>query len=176
MRRFLSVVIMGAALLAAGCGKSDSGKYSSMGKPVKGDPDDPVYSFEGDDADMNAAVAKARDTIGTFISALENRKPSQTYFGVKKPYRTSDKDYEHIWIDHVSYDGAQFHGTIGNLPANVPELKMGQKVAVLRGEISDWMIVENRRLLGGYTIRVMRDKMSPQERTEFDKEIGLTID
>ena len=53
---------------------------------------------------------------------------------------------------------------------------MGQKVTVEPSKISDWMFVQNGRLVGGYTLRVLRDAMSPSERKEFDKNVPFVID
>ena len=48
-----------------------------------------------------------------------------------------------------------FQGTVNNEPEKVKTVKMGQKVTVA-AKISDWMYVENRKLVGGYTMRVLR--------------------
>lgn len=74
------------------------------------------------------------------------------------------------------YDGERFAGTLSNIPADVPGLEHGQRVVVALNEISDWMVVDNGRLIGGYTIRVFRDRLSDQERSEFDRESGLLFD
>ena len=38
------------------------------------------------------------------------------------------------------------------------------------------MLLENGKLVGGYTIRVMRDQASPEERKEIDAAMGFVID
>jgi uncharacterized protein YegJ (DUF2314 family) len=38
------------------------------------------------------------------------------------------------------------------------------------------MYVENNKLVGGYTIRVLRDGLSASERADFDKEFPFKID
>jgi uncharacterized protein YegJ (DUF2314 family) len=65
---------------------------------------------------------------------------------------------------------------VNNDPDTVKNVKIGQKVSIEPSKISDWMFVENGKLVGGYTIRVLRDTMSAGERAEFDKSAGFVID
>jgi uncharacterized protein YegJ (DUF2314 family) len=47
---------------------------------------------------------------------------------------------------------------------------------VVAERISDWMYVHEGRLVGGYTIRVMRDRLSPAERLRFDQGLPFKIE
>jgi uncharacterized protein YegJ (DUF2314 family) len=38
------------------------------------------------------------------------------------------------------------------------------------------MYIDKGRLKGGFTIRVMRDKMSAKERADFDKNVPFKLD
>jgi uncharacterized protein YegJ (DUF2314 family) len=38
------------------------------------------------------------------------------------------------------------------------------------------MFVENRKLVGGHTLRVLRDAMPADERAEFDKSVPFQVD
>lgn len=40
---------------------------------------------------------------------------------------------------------------------------MGQSISVPAAEISDWMFVDNGRLVGGETLKVLRDTLPPDE-------------
>jgi uncharacterized protein YegJ (DUF2314 family) len=160
MKRFAALLVL---LLVVGCGR---GK-----KPV-----DTVVMFNDNDADMNAAIQKAKDTVlDEFVPALQNVKPEQTGHAIKYPV-SDGKQGEHMWLRPVSFDGKNFSGRIANIPQLVKNVRMGQKVTVAPAQISDWMYVDNGRLVGGFTIRVMRDKMSAQEREEKDKELPFKID
>ena len=35
-------------------------------------------------------------------------------------------------------------------------------------DITDWMYIEDGRLIGGYTTRLLRERMSPEERKQLD--------
>jgi uncharacterized protein YegJ (DUF2314 family) len=83
---------------------------------------------------------------------------------------------EHMWLSPVRYDGKEFHGTINNEATLVKNVKLGDEASVEPSQISDWMFVEKGKLVGGYTIRVLRDGLSAEERKEFDASVPFTID
>src|SRR5947209_7094276 len=136
---------------------------------------DQVIAVPADDARMNAAIAKARATVGTFVTALRAPTASQSSFSIKIPISNGD-DREHFWLSDVRYDGTVFSGKIDNEPATVTTVKIGQAISARLAEISDWMYVDHGKLVGGYTLRVLRDGLSPAERAEFDRSIPFKID
>ena len=148
-------------LLLAGCAKKH--------------PADNVTYVADDDPRMNAAIEKARSTVNTFITALKTPRASQTAFSVKMAF-TDGPNTEHMWLTPVRFDGKHFQGTISNEPEQVKSVKMGQQASVEPSKSSDWMFVENRKLVGGYTIRALRDALPPSERAAFDKGATFVIE
>lgn len=149
------------ALLLAGCSKTA--------------PDDKVTNVDADDPQMNAAIQQARSTLDQFTTALTSPKPSQSTFSIKLPFKDGES-VEHMWLAPVSYDGQVFRGTVNNDPAQVKNVKIGQEVTAAPAEISDWMFVDDGKLVGGYTLRVLRNAMPANERAEFDESMPFTID
>ena len=154
------MVVACALLLATECTKETSA--------------DPVVPVLSDDPRMNAAIAKARATVGTFEAALRSPKPSQSGFSVKVRITDGDRA-EHFWTSGVTYDGSVFHGRIDNDPETVTTVKAGQAVSVRPNHISDWMYVDHGVLVGGFTVRALRDALSPAERAELDKSLPFKI-
>jgi len=155
------VIASALVILTAGCAKKH--------------PVDKVTYVADDDPRMNAAMEKARSTVNSFITNLKSPKAGQSAFSVKMAF-TDSGNTEHMWLMPVSYDGTNFHGTVNNEPEKVKSVKMGQKVTVAPSKISDWMYVENRKLVGGYTMRVLPDALTPAERADFDKNVPFVID
>ena len=152
------------AVLAVGAGCSKPAAPSA----------DPIRLVSKDDAQMNAAMATARTTVGTFITALKSPRSTQTAFSVKARF-TDGNGVEYMWLVPVTFDGKTFHGEINNTPEKVMTVKLGQSVTVETSEIADWMYIDNGTLVGGYTTRALRDTMSPMERAEFDKTVPFTV-
>jgi uncharacterized protein YegJ (DUF2314 family) len=124
---------------------------------------------------MNAAIEKSRATMPEFVQALGSPKPSQTGFSIKTPI--SDGTHtEHMWLHPITFDGRRFLGTINNVPERVTGVRLGSKRSISPDQISDWMYLESNRLVGGYTIRVVRNKLSPKEREDFDRNASFVVD
>jgi uncharacterized protein YegJ (DUF2314 family) len=156
------IAVLGILASIAGCG-SDRGSA------------DRVIDVAQDDQKMNAAMEKARSTVGTFTTALASPKPGQRSFTVKVPF-SDGKNTEHMWLSPVTFDGTKFHGTINNDAERVSHVKNGDHAEVEPSKISDWMFVDEGKLVGGYTLRVLRDSMSPAERAEFDKSVDFVVE
>jgi uncharacterized protein YegJ (DUF2314 family) len=150
-----------AVLIALGCGKKTD-------QP-------PVTYVEGDDPGMNAAIEKARKSVAQFVTAHKAPKPGQNGFSVKKAF-TDGTNTEHMWLMKVTYDGKAFHGVLNNDPERVTNAKIGDKASVDATQISDWMYIDNKKLVGGYTLRAIRDKMKPDERAKMDKSLPFKIE
>lgn len=144
------------------------------GKIVERDGEPAVHMVSGENPEMNSAIEQARSSITTFITSLQNPGQNQTYFSVKAKIVDGEHS-EHIWLYDVSYDGNQFWGKIGNNPLNVKNVSLGDEITLNPSEISDWMIVEDNQLVGGYTLRVLRNRLSEEDRIKFDQDLPFTI-
>jgi uncharacterized protein YegJ (DUF2314 family) len=161
MMRQILAIAAALGVLAAGCGKTQ--------------PEDRYTHVSPDDARMNAAIEQARSSVDIFIAAIQSPKPGQSAFSVKTPV-SDGQHIEHFWLMPVTYDGTKFEGVIANEPFDVTNVKLGQRMTVERSQISDWMFVENGKLVGGYTLRILRSTLPPEERAEFDKSLPYVID
>ena len=132
------------------------------------------YQVPSDHAAMHRAVIEARKTVRKFITVLKHPGPGQQDFEVKKPF-IQGNEVEHIWLSEVKFAGNRFHGRVDNQPRKVRGLKLGQLVSVNANEISDWLYVDNGKLVGGYTVRVHYNELSPTEKQEFDREADFTM-
>lgn len=134
-----------------------------------------VVPVEAEDEEMNAAIREAQATLDVFIQYLASPQPGQYGFNLKARFPCGEGG-EHLWLTDVSYAGDFFTGTVNSIPVCVDYLKFGDRTTVTREDVSDWMFVDRGRLVGGYTIRVLRNRMSPEERERFDQDLGLIID
>lgn len=167
--RAAGVMLMIAAVV--GCGGDQPVANETIERP--GQP--PVTQVESDDPEMTAAIETARATVDQFIAALETPQPSRSDFSVK--VRIEDGDYaEHMWILPVRYENGEFHGTINNEPSGVTTVSLGDEVSVAKEEISDWMYVEDQKLIGGYTLRAIRASLPQEERADFDRSLPFALE
>lgn len=137
-----------------------------------GEPD--CIQVTDDDKHMAQAVQKARNTTKKFIAALRSPKNNQSRFAIKKPFIEGDK-VEHLWVNEVTFDGKMFHGKVDNEPVDIKAVRLGDEVSVRLEEISDWMYVQDGKLVGGYTICAVCRNLSPAEKKQFEQDAGCQI-
>jgi uncharacterized protein YegJ (DUF2314 family) len=168
-------VIFGTAILNAGNAKAQTA--NAVAQELQNGNAEPKY-FEvpkGHHAAMHLAVKEARKTVGKFIAALEHPAPGQEDFEIKKPF-IRDHQVEHIWLSEVRLVGDLFQGRIDNQPRKIAGLKIGEMASVKPNEISDWLYIDNGKLVGGFTVRVHYNELSPQQKQEFDRRADFRIE
>lgn len=161
-------VALVAALLLLGACKSRQG--------TTGEAPYPAYIVaDAGDAEMEAAMAHARETVGDFIAALKAPSPAQSHFAVKARF-DDGVHIEHMWVEPVRFDGKVFTGPLNDEPFLLKSPRRDEPVRVDVAKISDWSYAEGRKLVGGFTLRVMRARLSPQERLQLDQESPFELD
>lgn len=136
----------------------------------------PTVAVAHDDTRMNYAIEKARATLHYFQDSLQDPTPAQEYFSVKVLIE-DESNNEYLWLTTPSFDEeGNLFGVVGNTPVYVKSVQVNQRIGIESQFISDWMIIEDGKLIGGYTIRAIRDGLPDAEQHEFDKMTGLYID
>jgi uncharacterized protein YegJ (DUF2314 family) len=171
MSRWLVPVILAAALLINGCDNGTSGEA----KVTQRDSEPDIIQIDDNDPRMIAATAEARATAVEFAKALAVPRPNQAAFAVKMPV-SDGKHTEYMWISELSFDGQAFRGRLGNRPAALTGVKVGDELTVKVSDLSDWMYVEDNRLVGGYTLRVLRDSVSPKARARLEAQVPFRFE
>ena len=123
---------------------------------------DPVHSVDENDAEMNAAIAKARDTLPQFWEKFDHPGLGETNFCLKVKIQDG-KAVEHFWVNNVEKKDGKISGEIGNDPEMVHNVKLGQRIDVPEPDISDWLYMRDGKMVGNYTVRVLFKQMSPDE-------------
>lgn len=175
-RTSLAIASMCLILPLPGCDRplpgADDVKPADAVVRRDGQPD--MIRVADDDPEMHQAIAEARRTVATIIAALKAPKPTQQAFAVKKPFREGDV-VEHIWLSDISFDGTTFKGRVDNEPVDVKNVKAGATATVAPGEIDDWFFVEDGKLVGGTSLRLLHQRMSPAEKKDFEANIGFKL-
>jgi uncharacterized protein YegJ (DUF2314 family) len=117
-----------------------------------------------DEQEMEAAIARARSELDSFIAELA--KPTGSDHAVKAPIE-DDGETEHFWLTDVSFMDGTFEGTINNDPGIVGNVKIGQKWTIKKSDISDWLFMRNGKMHGNYTMRPLLKTMPEDEAAKF---------
>ncbi len=136
-------------------------------------------------ADLDSITQQARKSFDDFKLALELKDSTMSNFIVKQEYIVKDGNterQEHIWIRDVYYDKGVLKGVIDNQPVLTKEVKLNDTIVIDDKKISDWLFykVEPKdtiaRIIGGYSIKYARNKMTDAEKAEFDKQYKAKFD
>lgn len=136
---------------------------------------EPTSTASGMDSELEAAIRQARDSLDTFITLSATPRANRTFVAVKVRFTPPDEAAQDIWVDEVTYSNGGFRGNVGD---DIPGLRLeaGEPVKIEEKDIVDWMIVENGKLIGGYTIRLAVRRMSPEERDRFLETLDYSIE
>ena len=161
--------IAGALLLGlAACRDKEPPPQAAQGPGVKAvDP----FPIAETDARMLAAKEMARVSVLGFIEAVRSPIPARSGFSV----RTPGPGGEPVWLGDVTYDGHVFRGRVRN-PPHMPAAAPGAEMKVKRADILDWLYVENGKLVGGFSVRALRDSLPPERRAELDKQLPFRVE
>ncbi|WP_082960111.1 YegJ family protein [Maribacter hydrothermalis] len=157
---FVSLLFM-----LSSCKENTSAKTERNGEPD-------VYNVEDDNAKMNQAMEAAKNSVQEFQDALLSDNPNFEFFAIKQKFEAIEGT-EHIWIQDIQLVDTDFMGIVANEPVYAQKVKLGDTISIDRSNISDWMYYDEGKVVGGYTIRVIRDELSPEEQAQFDDENGL---
>lgn len=150
------IFLVAGLLLLAGCDDGDSS----------------VYMVSDEDPEMNAAMEEARETVGDLVLQLPELQSAGAQVSIKVPVSEGDKT-EHIWLGNLRYENGLIYGKLANAPADLPSWSYGDPVEVPLEKISDWMVVLDGQLFGGYTLFAMREQMQGDQRRRFEAAVGL---
>ena len=75
---------------------------------------------------------------------------------------------EHMWGGEVSFDGELISGILMSHPGHLDSVSEGDSVEFSVSRLSDWLIVDDDRAKGLYTVQVLRARMSDDERAAHD--------
>ncbi|AZA82433.1 hypothetical protein C1637_08450 [Chryseobacterium lactis] len=104
---------------------------------------------------------KAKSTIGHFDNLINSG------FDGYRSIKFKNKNDVFVWLENVKIDGEHYTGTLA---------ETDQPGTIARIDAVDWMIIDNQRMIGGYTIRQYYDTLTKDEQLNFEIDCGYRID
>ena len=123
---------------------------------------DRTVMIASDDADMAAAIAKARSSLNDFLALSDSPPPGTDKYKLKVMVVDGDAT-EHFWVIPFKRTATGFVGILANEPELVHNVVLGQNIEFTRDDISDWGYTKNGHQVGSFTVCVMFKKMSKEE-------------
>ena len=124
--------------------------------------EDQVIDFARDDAEMNAAIDKARAGLPEFWARFADPAGNEGDFALKLGI-ADDVGTEHFWCGEIEGNAKSATCVIANEPVNVHAVAYGERVKVDPEIISDWLYYRDGKIVGGETIRVILPHLDKKE-------------
>ncbi len=139
----------------------------------QGQPD--AYRVEPEDIPLKSAQIEAQLKLAELRERIQSPPSEQTYLAVKGIFGEDDQ-VEHLWLQDLSLQEDRIVGTLDNQPLELSQWSVGDRVVLRREQISDWMAIESGQLVGGWTLRALREQMTEAERAAFDASLEFVIE
>lgn len=120
------------------------------------------------DPDMERATLTAQQALDDFIRRTKSPSTTQQYQAVKIKSSRAGLD-EYVWVPIVAFDQGDFLAAADEQQSSSAQPTPNNPVHISPDQVLDWMVVDDGKLVGGYSIRVMRAKMDPEQRRKFDE-------
>lgn len=147
--------------------------------------DEPLFTaVSQDDPDLLAAYDRAYETVPQFVGLLQVRRAG-AFYSAKLRFRDPDESdrlgedrFVFLWLTEVHHypDENCFSAVFFEVPPELREwFQVGQHHVFEDDSVFDWMVLEDGHLQGGFTLRVMREKLPESEREGYDRHIGVSV-
>jgi uncharacterized protein YegJ (DUF2314 family) len=128
--------------------------------------EDRVVMVKSSDAEMNAAIAKAKARLPEFWEHLAEPAPDETGFAVKAAVRDAHGT-EFFWLVRPERRDGKVWGTVDNTPNIVKSVKDGERLEVADADVVDWMFMKAGRMHGNFTLRPLLPSLDPEEAAQL---------
>tara|TARA_R110002096_G_scaffold67332_9_gene163372 strand:+ start:5752 stop:6162 length:411 start_codon:yes stop_codon:yes gene_type:complete len=126
---------------------------------------DPISS---DDEEINAAMDHARDTFADFVATSQDTETEGTGFLAKVRIGEGDV-FEDLWVNGIKAEEDGFSGIVNEAPMKLQKVEALEEVRFTENQIVDWQYFADGKIVGAFTTRVERGRMTEEERTEHDE-------
>lgn len=126
-----------------------------------------VVAVAAADAEMDAAIARARSGLTAFLDKAEEPAGDERGFALKVALPTRAGTLEHIWTANIQRVGAKFQGQVVNAPIDVEGIKAGSTIEFEELQISDWMFRRGGKIVGNETMRPLLKSMPEAQAARY---------
>ena len=137
-----------------------------------GKVEDKIVLINSEDAEMVAAIQKAKSTLDYFLKLNANRPKGASGFKLKVKI-TDPHGAEHMWVTPFKQTESGFIGILADEPERVTSVRNGQRIAFKRTDISDWSYVQDGKQKGSFTVCVVFKHMPAAEAQRYRDDYGF---
>ena len=81
-----------------------------------------------------------------------------------------------MWVRVTERSTPVLKGVLLSKPASLKSVQVGQEVRFAPERITDWLCVEQGKAKGAYTVQLLRQRMTEEERREHDQSYPFSFE
>jgi len=144
-----------------------------MGRKPDLDPGLRFDQVQTSDPAYQQTIQDAHDSIERFRAMLPVDGSSRSDALIKTRLVDGDNS-AFMWLNNTAIDDDNFIAELFEVPDMLPSYSVGDRQTVALADLMDWMVNDNGRLTGGFSLRYHRAGLSEAEKADFDRHIGVT--
>jgi len=123
------------------------------------------------DKEIERIAENARRSLPIFLRNLARPGPGAGNFCVKYPLTSYDGRTEHIWLGGIRIKDGVCYGSVVNSTRFNDSIKKGDTIIFEMDSITDWMYVQDGKIVGGSSIKYLLEKTPEAQRSEEQRKI-----
>jgi uncharacterized protein YegJ (DUF2314 family) len=133
---------------------------------------DTVRSRASDDPAYARAYQDAQCSLHEFRRRLTAPPSTQTELAFKGPVSDSTET-EYAWLDALELVGdSAVRGILENVPVALRGIEEGDTIVMPLRLVEDWMADDRDTVVGGFSMRIYRDRLNAEQRARYDSASG----
>ena len=149
---------------------------SSCDKNARDFSPSPEIEVEQSDKEIEKIADNARRALPTFFRNLARPEAGANNFYIKYPLTGDDGDAEQVWLGDIRVKNGIYYGRIANTPSLPGDKKKDKLITFNPDKITDWMYIQNGKIIGGRSIKYLLEKIPEEKRSGEQKKILKMFD
>jgi len=135
----------------------------------------PSVEIEQSDEEITRIAENARRSLPIFFRNLARPEAGAGNFYVKYPL-IADDGMEQVWLGNIHFKDGVYYGVLANTISSMDNMKKGDKISFAPDAITDWMYVQDGKIMGGRSIKYLLEKIPETQRNEDQRKILKMFD
>jgi len=134
----------------------------------------PTIEIEQSDKEIERIADNARRTLPIFFRNLNRPENGANNFYVKYPLSSDDiepKVREQVWLGGIRVKDGVYYGRLTNTPTLQTSKKKDNLIVFDPDIITDWMYIQDGKIMGGQSIKYLLEKTPEDQRNEDQRRI-----
>jgi uncharacterized protein YegJ (DUF2314 family) len=147
--------------------------YISCGRPARdvSRRSSPAVEVEQSDEEIERIAENARRALPIFFRNLARPEKGANNFYVKYPISSDDGSVEQVWLANIRFKNNRYYGTLANTIKSIDRRKKGDTIIINTDKITDWMYIQDGKIIGGRSIKYLLEKTPEERRNEDQRKI-----